>query len=90
MRVSRRPTTRAAISASSRECSALRHGVQRSILLTATQSRYNPLFMNDAAPYQDPYTSYGETNLAKLQAAKLKYDPTGFFTDRQGGFKLPA
>ncbi|KAK5125234.1 hypothetical protein LTR85_000910 [Meristemomyces frigidus] len=51
---------------------------------------YNPLFMNDAAPYQDPYTSYGPTNLAKLQAAKQKYDPTGFFTTRQGGFKLPA
>jgi len=51
---------------------------------------YNPLFMNDAAPYQDPYTSYGPTNLARLKAAKAAYDPTGFFTNRQGGFKLPA
>jgi hypothetical protein len=52
--------------------------------------RYNPLFMNDAAPYQDVYTSYGSTNLARLKAAKKTYDPTGFFTNRQGGFKLPA
>ncbi|USW57786.1 Putative berberine/berberine, FAD-binding domain, PCMH-type, FAD-binding, type PCMH, subdomain 2 [Septoria linicola] len=51
---------------------------------------YNPLFMNDVAPDQDPYSSYPPENLARLKAAKQKYDPTGFFTNRQGGFKLPA
>ena len=53
-------------------------------------TNYNPLFMNDVAPDQDPYTGYGATNLARLKAAKQAYDPTGFFTNRQGGFKLPA
>ncbi|GIZ49729.1 hypothetical protein CKM354_001275600 [Cercospora kikuchii] len=51
---------------------------------------YNPLFMNDAAPNQDVYSSYGAESLARLQAAKRQYDPSGFFTNRQGGFKLPA
>lgn len=46
--------------------------------------------MNDAAPYQDVYSSYGTTNLQRLQANKQAYDPTGFFTNRQGGFKLPV
>lgn len=46
--------------------------------------------MNDAAPNQDVYSSYGQENLQKLQAAKQKYDPSGFFTNRQGGFKLPS
>lgn len=46
--------------------------------------------MNDVAPYQDPYTSYGPKNLARLKAIKQAYDPSGFFTKRQGGFKLPA
>lgn len=51
---------------------------------------YNPLFMNDAAPDQDVYSSYGTDSLEKLKQVKQKYDPTGFFTTRQGGFKLPA
>ena len=50
---------------------------------------YNPLFMNDAAPDQSIYASYGSANLARLQSIKAAYDPTGFFTNRQGGFKLP-
>ena len=50
---------------------------------------YNPLFMNDAAPDQNIYAGYGSANLARLQAIKKAYDPTGFFTSRQGGFKLP-
>ena len=55
-----------------------------------TSDSYNPLFMNDAAPYQDVYSSYGQKNLARLQSIKKQYDPTGFFTHRQGGFKLPS
>lgn len=53
-------------------------------------TNYNPLFMNDAAPDQDVYSSYGEVNLERLRAAKERYDPMGFFTTRQGGFKLPG
>lgn len=53
-------------------------------------TNYNPMFMNDAAPDQDVYSSYGTANLARLQAIKRAYDPKGFFTTRQGGFKLPA
>lgn len=51
---------------------------------------YNPQFLNDAAPNQDVYTSYGSANLQRLQKIKKAYDPTGFFTERQGGFKLPS
>lgn len=48
--------------------------------------------MNDAAPDQNDaiYNSYGSDNIARLKAVKAAYDPTGFFTNRQGGFKLPA
>lgn len=60
------------------------------MLLADKMRRYNPLFMNDAAPDQDVYSSYGPASLARLKSIKKVYDPTGFFTNRQGGFKLPA
>ncbi|KAL3462167.1 FAD-binding domain-containing protein [Aspergillus heterothallicus] len=47
----------------------------------------NPLFMNDAAHYQDVYSSYGEENKAKLIRIAKKYDPSGFMS-RQGGWIL--
>ncbi|KAL4876793.1 FAD-binding domain-containing protein [Aspergillus karnatakaensis] len=47
----------------------------------------NPLFMNDAANYQDVYSSYGRSNKAKLQRIARKYDRRGFL-DRQGGWPL--
>ena len=53
-------------------------------------TNYNPLFLNDVAPNQDVYSSYGQTNLQRLKEVKQKYDPNGFLTTRQGGFKLPA
>jgi hypothetical protein len=43
--------------------------------------------MNDAADYQDVYSSYGETNKAKLIQIASKYDPNGFM-NRQGGWIL--
>lgn len=46
--------------------------------------------MNDAAPDQAIYSSYPAEHLATLQAVKKAYDPTGFFTIRQGGFMLPS
>lgn len=55
-----------------------------------TLFRYNPLFLNDVAPDQDVYSSYAPANLVRLQTIKKAYDPNGFFTTRQGGFKLPA
>lgn len=45
--------------------------------------------MNDAAPNQDVFTSYGPANVKKLQAVKKKYDPKGFLT-RLNGFKVPT
>ncbi|KAF2753344.1 FAD-binding domain-containing protein [Pseudovirgaria hyperparasitica] len=48
---------------------------------------YNPLFMNDAADYQNVYASYGSENEARLKSIQKKYDPNGFMF-RQGGFKF--
>ncbi|KAK4500372.1 hypothetical protein PRZ48_008561 [Zasmidium cellare] len=53
-------------------------------------TNFSPLFMNDASPNQDVYSSYGAENLARLKQIKAAYDPSGFFTQRQGGFKLPS
>lgn len=49
--------------------------------------RVNPLFMNDAADYQDVYASYGSENEARLREIRQKYDPNGLMM-RQGGFKF--
>lgn len=47
------------------------------------------IYLNYAAPDQDPLGSYGEENVKKLRAASTKYDPTGLFqTNVPGGFKL--
>lgn len=43
--------------------------------------------MNDAADYQDVYTSYGEENKDRLRQIAEKYDPDGFM-NRQGGWQL--
>jgi FAD/FMN-containing dehydrogenase len=44
--------------------------------------------MNDAMEGQPVFESYGLENFQRLQAAKEAYDPTGFFTTGQGGFKI--
>ncbi|KAL8759917.1 MAG: hypothetical protein Q9184_003477 [Pyrenodesmia sp. 2 TL-2023] len=47
------------------------------------------IYLNYAAPDQDPLGSYGEENVRKLRAASTKYDPKGLFqTGVPGGFKL--
>lgn len=47
------------------------------------------LYLNYAAPWQDPISGYGPTVKARLQAVSKKYDPTGVFqTQVPGGFKL--
>ncbi|KAK8139361.1 6-hydroxy-D-nicotine oxidase [Apiospora sp. TS-2023a] len=47
------------------------------------------LYMNHAARDQDPLTSYGSENLAKLRRIAQKYDPSQLFqTLQNGGFLL--
>lgn len=47
------------------------------------------IYLNYAAPWQDPIMSYGARNKAALQAASKKYDPEGLFQEGvPGGFKL--
>ncbi|KAK9781362.1 hypothetical protein SCARD494_14103 [Seiridium cardinale] len=46
-------------------------------------------YINYAYQQQDPLGSYGAENVAKIQAAALKYDPSGIFQTRApGGFKI--
>ncbi|OOF95626.1 hypothetical protein ASPCADRAFT_506521 [Aspergillus carbonarius ITEM 5010] len=47
----------------------------------------NPLFMNDAADYQDVYASYGSANQARLENIAKTYDPNQFMF-RQGGWSF--
>jgi hypothetical protein len=47
------------------------------------------LYLNYAAPWQDPISGYGAAQKAKLQAVSKKYDPQGIFQKQvPGGFKL--
>ncbi len=47
------------------------------------------LYLNYAAPWQDPITGYGVAAKSSLQAASKKYDPTQTFQNNvPGGFKL--
>lgn len=47
------------------------------------------IYLNYAAPWQDPIGSYGARNKAALQAASKKYDPEALFQKGvPGGFKL--
>ncbi|KAK7959133.1 uncharacterized protein PG986_003987 [Apiospora aurea] len=46
-------------------------------------------YVNYAYEYQDPLTSYGEANVAKIVDAAAKYDPAGVFQTRSPmGFKI--
>lgn len=49
---------------------------------------YNPIFMNDATYDQDVLGSYGAESYNKLKAVHEAYDPTGFFSLRQNGWKF--
>jgi len=47
------------------------------------------LYLNYAAPYQDPLSSYGERNLRRLRQIATKFDSQGTFQYQvPGGFKL--
>lgn len=47
------------------------------------------IYLNYAAPFQNPIASYGFKNESKLQAVSQKYDPEGLFQKGfPGGFKL--
>ena len=47
------------------------------------------LYLNYAANFQDPLSSYGVVSKMHLKAVSRKYDPTGVFqTGVPGGFKL--
>ena len=46
-------------------------------------------YLNYAAPYQDPFKSYGKDNLAFLRKVSREYDPENVFQEQvPGGFKL--
>ncbi|KAI1158451.1 hypothetical protein F5B18DRAFT_665207 [Nemania serpens] len=47
-------------------------------------------YLNYADVSQDPISSYGKRNIARLWAASKKYDPKGFWQTRVPGYKLPV
>ncbi|KAI1211125.1 putative oxidoreductase [Annulohypoxylon truncatum] len=53
---------------------------------------YDPfIYLNYAAPWQDPIASYGEESVQKLRELRARVDPTGVFTRLvPGGFKIPS
>jgi len=53
-----------------------------------TGGSYNPIFMNDAQAGEHVLQSYGDRNYHRLKEIQEKYDPKGFFLNRQGGFKF--
>ncbi|KAI3316473.1 oxidase/Diels-Alderase [Xylariaceae sp. AK1471] len=57
---------------------------------TKQKREFDPfIFLNDAAPFQDPLKGYGKDSLQRLQSASRKYDPTGVFQRLvPGGFKV--
>jgi hypothetical protein len=47
------------------------------------------IYLNYAAPWQKPITSYGQANKNFLQSVSQKYDPNSLFQKAvPGGFKL--
>ncbi|KAL4748946.1 hypothetical protein BDW72DRAFT_195293 [Aspergillus terricola var. indicus] len=52
---------------------------------------YEPfLYLNYAAPWQDPITSYGEKSIEMLRRVSRDVDPEGLFrVGMPGGFKIP-
>jgi hypothetical protein len=48
------------------------------------------MYINYAAPWQNPIAGYGEANVDRLLKVQREYDPQRVFTDLiPGGFKLP-
>jgi hypothetical protein len=47
------------------------------------------VYLNYAAPWQDPFSGYGAAQKVRLQDVSRKYDPKGVFQKQvSGGFKL--
>ncbi|PWY70813.1 putative oxidoreductase [Aspergillus sclerotioniger CBS 115572] len=67
-------------------------------LLTAIENdsrdmdAYHPfVYLNYAAPWQDPIASYGEASVERLSRVARDVDPRGVFTANvPGGFKIPG
>ena len=57
---------------------------------TKTAGLFNKYkYLNYAANFQDPISSYGNESVSRLRQVSAKYDPKGFFqTGVPGGFKL--
>lgn len=56
---------------------------------SVSSSKSNFVYLNYAASYQDPVSSYGSASKAFLRSVSKKYDPEGLFqTGVPGGFKL--
>lgn len=53
---------------------------------------YDPfVYLNYAAPWQDPIPSYGSASVQQLQELRDRVDPKGVFTYLvPGGFKIPS
>ncbi len=53
---------------------------------------YDPfVYLNYAAPWQDPIANYGEEAVRRLQEVRKRVDPKGVFTRQvPGGFKVPG
>ncbi|KAI0180995.1 putative oxidoreductase [Hypoxylon sp. FL1284] len=53
---------------------------------------YDPfVYLNYAAPWQDPIGSYGNESVGKLQELRARVDPGAVFTNLvPGGFKIPS
>lgn len=54
------------------------------------QNAYDPwVYLNYAAPWQDPISSYGEESLKRLREVRKRVDPHGVFTHTvPRGFKI--
>lgn len=49
------------------------------------------VYLNYAAPWQDPIASYGNASMTRLEKVRQQYDPAKVFTDQvPGGFKVKA
>ncbi|KAI9676693.1 MAG: hypothetical protein M1822_008256 [Bathelium mastoideum] len=53
-------------------------------------SSYNPIFPNDGMFDQQVYQSFGNSTYQQLKTIQQRWDPQGFFSQRQGGFKFSS
>ncbi|KAK3303780.1 putative oxidoreductase [Chaetomium strumarium] len=67
----------------------LMDGIERD---AKAQGAWHPfVYLNYAAPWQDPIASYGEEAVRRLKEVRKRVDPKGVFTKLvPGGFKIPG